>query len=353
MRRQPDLIVVGADASGLLSALALLDVGLMPQVVALRDAPDRLPPIDDSPLPPWFRPPLIEQLEMRAAQLLPELVSRLGQSTGVDLAIARRDLLVEGEADRSAADWLAHTHLHWSTGPIADVDSHLAQGSLTAVCVHQRLVLRQDRLERALRAELQQRGVELVSEAAVRRLDVAGNIVLGVELDDGRWLGADAVLVAAGAAGSRLIHDSGLERLEGEAAFAPGLLFAPSSTSLAASVWMDEFWLSPRLDGRLLAGTAIEADGQPRLDSRALRERVHARLPGLGRHDLQLRGETLALSANARAAIGAYPGVRGLWINAGHEAFGPILAIAAAEFLAEQLDGAAPVRELAVRLAPR
>lgn len=346
MSARPDLIVVGAGISGLATALWLLESGLKPLVIPAPGVPDLLPPLDLSLALPWRRPGVLNQLERRGMALLPELMIRLAQDTGVDLALERRNLLVVspiagGELDRQAAEWKG-----LAQGPVATFEPQLSDGHQPAWCLPDRPTVRSDRLARALSLALTQRGVDILGHRTVRRLEVTGNIVLGVELNNREFIAADATVLATDCASAAMLHDSGLEAVEEGARLAPALEFAPSSAALACAVVEPAMLMTPRADGRLVAMSTLDSAGSAALTPNELRRRVHSRLPGLGRHDLEHSGRLPAPGSVRQAAVGAYPGVRGLWLNLGHAAFGPVMAPAAAEFLSEQLAGGPAVEEL-------
>jgi len=344
---RPDLLVVGAGLTGLFTALFLKEAGLEPLIVPTRPVPDLLPQLDDALLPPWQRPKMIARLEARSLQLLPGRLTELSQETGVDLALARRHLVALNGRRAGGTAWGETRPGKLQAGTLADFEPQLADGHRPALCGLGRRSLRVDRLERALRLALLRRGIHVHERSAAARLDVAGNIVLGVELESGDSLRAEATVLAADQATGKLLYDSGLVPISGLAALGPALQFAPSSARLEAVVADDSLLLAPRLDGRLVALGLPGASGEPPSPER-LRQRVQGLLPGLGRHDLELIGRLAVPRSGLEASIGAYPGVRGFWLNTGHDPFGPLIAPAAAEFLVEQLSGGPAVRELAV-----
>jgi glycine/D-amino acid oxidase-like deaminating enzyme len=344
---RPDLLVVGAGLTGLFTALFLKEAGLEPLLVPTRYAADFLPPLDDALLPPWQRPRVIGQLEARSLQLLPARLTELSQDTGVDLALSRRDLVALSGRRAGGSVWGESHPGELVSGALADFEPQLAEGHRSALCCRGRRSLRVDRLERALRLALLRQGVRVHERSAAARLDVAGNIVLGVELESGEGLRAEATVLAADQATGKLLYDSGLVSISGLAEPGQALQFAPSSARLQIVVADDSLLLAPRLDGRLVALGLPGGSDEPS-NPEGLRHRVHGLLPGLGRHDLELIGHLPVPHPGLRASIGAYPGVRGFWVNTGHDPFGPLIAPAAAEFLAEQLSGGPAVRELAV-----
>ena len=359
MKHRPDLIVVGAGVTGLFTALSLSEAGLRPTVVPAPGVAELLPQLDSALLPSWRWPSVFRRLQSRALQILPTQINHLAQETGVDLALGKVSLLELGHANVADQPLLqpdtpsGHDRPpDLERGHVADFEPQLALGQRSAIRERDCPVLRVDRLTRALTVALRVRDVQIQTHSAVKRLDVAGNIVLGVELADGSTCRAEATIVAGDQASAALVYGSGLERYAGQSRLAPALQFAPSSAALECAIVEPSLLLMPRLDGRLVAISNIDANARVLTPPMQLRRLVHSLVPGLGRHDLERNGRLAVPNSQAHASIGAYPGVRGLWLNTGHDAFGPIIASAAAEFLSEQLSGGPAVRELAVTLSP-
>ncbi len=348
--KRADVIVVGTGITSLLTALKLHESGLQPLLISSETDYSEFPLPDMAILPPWQSGEWVDRLEKRSAELLPELVTGLGQATGVDCAINQVDLVIAGGPDEKATAWLTASDRRWREGTLAEFDHSLAMGQLPGLLIKDRIALCQQRLVRALSLYLRQSGVEIIDHDPVRRLDIAGNIVLGAELISGVVRRAEATVVAAAGRTGDLLFDSGLERIEGAGRRSAALVFAPTVAALRVLVWTEELWLLPLSDDRLLAGLVARNPSADNLNTATLLERVYHWLPGLGRHDLQQRGQLDTVGAHSRPSIGCYPGVRGLWINSHHEVYGPLVALAAAEFLVEQLAGGPAVAALAVRV---
>jgi glycine oxidase len=342
-----EIIVVGSGVVGLSSAMALRQAGCVPLVVDGGELGDEAV----WSLPPWELPAGIGELIERNDQRLPELVTELGQATGVDCEIHRTSLLIVGEPAAAGRTWLdTHPDLI-RRGQVASFEPALSGADRQATLIETRSRVRSSRLARALGLALPQWQVEILSGRPVARLDVSGNIVLGVELADGGRISAEAVVMAAGANANRLLFDSGLEPLQLDPAEAPYLLFNPGQRLIGNIINTGDCCLAPLNDGRILAvdfSTAREAS-QAALDD--LMQRVGNWLPALSRFDLQASGFGPSPGlGNGLPAIGAYPQVRGLWINGGHLRSGLGVGLAAAEMLAEQMTGGSVMADYLPRL---
>jgi glycine/D-amino acid oxidase-like deaminating enzyme len=282
---------------------------------------------------------------------LPELVTRLGQMTGVDCGLRRAGLVLVGDQAEGGQAWLeAHRpDCHW--GQLANFEPALTRGESDALLLAGLRRVRASRLAHALRLALPRWQVPVISGRPVARLNVAGNIVLGVELADGRSLGAESVVLAAGSRINPLLFDSGLETVSIDPPKVAQLLFNPGERLVQHAINTGDCALVPLHDGRILAIDLVGTIQEPEPAVADLLERVGNWLPALSRFDLEASGLGPGpVLDEQRPAIGAYPQMRALWLNAGHARRGLDISLAAAETLAAQLDGGPVEKALAVRL---
>ncbi len=341
-----EIIVVGSGLTGLTTAHALQRAGHRVMVVNAGDEGDA----GVTAVPPWQLPQVLENMTRYSCDLLPELVVELGQATGVDCEIHGSALLLIAEALDEAAQWLEQHRHECSRGPLSEFEPGLAYGDRNAVQVRIAHRVRPSRLARALAFALPQFNVSIIRDSSVRRLDVAGNIVLGVEMADGRRYRAEAVVMAAGARTNPLLFDSGLERLAVDPLRTTHLLFNPGQRLISQVIHGGDCCLAPLADGRLMAVDLTAGQECEKTAIEDLYARVSNWLPALSRFDLENvgLGPKPGLESGL-PAIGAYPQMRGLWVNAGHLRRGLEIGLAAGELLADQLGGAAPVPELVCR----
>lgn len=339
-----EIIVIGAGLAGLAAAHALLQAGYRSMVIEAGNEGDGAL----AALPPWTLPECLDAMNRHAEAMLPDLVVRLGQATGVDCELHRSGLLLIGDDTDEGARWLQDHEREFKRGPVADFESGLSGADRDALLVHIPHRVRASRLERALAMALPQWRVPVIKGRPVSRLDVAGNIVVGVELADGRCIASEAVVLASGAMTNPLLFDSGLEPLAVDPNQAAYLLFSPGQQLISQVINTGDCCLAPLADGRLLA---VDLAGEPSQEAMGrLRQRVGNWLPALSDTDLENSGFGPKPGLETGLpAIGAYPQVRGLWINAGHRRRGLDISLAAGEVLADQMTGSAPVPELACR----
>lgn len=177
-----------------------------------------------------------------------------------------------------------------------------------------------------------------------------------VRLDDGRWLAADAVVLAAGLQAASLCPELPLVPKKGHLLITDRYpeqvrhqlveigYGASAHASSGASV---AFNVQPRPTGQLLIGSSRQFERpdmavEPAVVGQLLRRALDF-LPGLA-HTSLIRGWTgqRAASPDGLPLIGAHPDQPGLWLAVGHEGLGVTTAPATAEALVASLFGEQP-----------
>ena len=352
-----DVVVVGAGVIGLTTAWALVQAGRQPLVL---DA--GAPAAEASwagggivcPVPPWRYPDPINALVARSRALFPDLIQSLERSSGEDCEYRVSGLLLVGELADQGRDWLARGQPDTSTGVAADFEPELRPPAVPAILLEQIPQVRNPRLARALVGALGRHGVPVRGHAEVTRIRWDGDCVVGIVTAGGEVIKAADVVVATGAWTDQLLAGSGLIGLGIEPVRGQMLLFAPRRPLLRHIVNHGRGYFIPRRDGRILAGSSVERVGFDRRPQRAFYEQTLATarscLPALSESDVECQwlGFRPAI-AGELPAIGAYPGVRGLWLNAGHFRNGLGMAPAAAELLVRQMQGDGAAASFQVR----
>lgn len=356
--KRPDVVVVGAGVIGLTTAWALLQAGRHPLVLEAGE-----PARESSwagggiicPVPPWRYPQTVNQLVFRSRELFPALIAGLEQDSGIDCEYQVSGLLLLGELFEQGREWLAAEWPGCRSGRASDFEPQLRPPEAPAVLLPDVPQVRNPRLARALVIALQRCGVELRACTPVRYVECATGRVTGLILASGERLPVDELVLAAGAWTDRLLEASGLSGLGIEPVRGQMLLFRPRRRLLRHIVNHGRGYLIPRRDGRILAGSSAERVGfDRRPQARFYREALamaRSCLPGLQESDMECHW--LGFRPGMRGdlpAIGAYPGIHGLWLNAGHYRNGLGMAPASAELLLDCMRG--PGRALACQVRP-
>lgn len=349
-----DVLVVGAGAVGLTTALELHRAGLRVCVV------DKQQPGQESswagggilsPLYPWRYPDEVTRLAVLGQQRYQGLIEGLARDTLTDPEFRRSGFLSLGVDDAVAA-------LEWAASYAARIEfpepaalralvpglGERLRGPLDAEQANVYLPdvgqVRTPRLSRALYQYLSAQGVEFVLGSQVLGLEVSGARVRGVRCVDGRYQ-AGTVVVCAGAWTSNLVDglgpQSGIRPIKGQM-----LLFRAQPGLLQRIVIADGYYLIPRSDGRILIGSTLEDAGFDKTVSgparRSLRDVATDMLPALA--DVPLEHHWAGLRpgrAGDVPIVSAHPQVEGLYVNAGHYRNGVVLAPGSAQLMAALL----------------
>jgi glycine oxidase len=293
-------------------------------------------------------------LGLASAAAYPGFAAELREASGIDPGYLRcGSLLVARDSDEAEA-LERELELRRSLGlEVTRLRASEARGREPALAPAVRLAIEipDDHaidprlLVRALAAGCARAGVELLAGSEVTAVELGGDRVLGVRLSDGRSLGAEHVVIAAGA------WSGLLEQLPAEArvpirpvkgqilrlhdAAGPGLL--------GRVLRMAGAYIVPRADGRYVLGATMEERGFDTTVTAGavfelLREAVEL-VPGIGELVLD------ELSAGLRPATpdnlpaigtGTVPGLH--WAT-GHHRNGILLAPITAELLTASLAG--------------
>lgn len=348
-----DVLVVGGGINGLMTARELVLRGLRVCVLE-RGAIGREASWAGggivSPLYPWRYPTAITALSREARAAYPALCNALHAATGIDPELTPTGLLMLDAADATEAlQWSAAGDEQMQTLSTSDLAagypwlaSHWRQGLWMPSIAN----VRNPRLLKALAADLVQRGVTLVTHAAVRSLQWRGAQAVAVQLVDGRTYQAEAIVLAGGAWTGSLLTTGGavpsVRPVRGQM-----LLYRVAPGLLPCIVLAEGRYVIPRRDGHVLCGSTLEECGFDKSVTAAAQESLQASAARL--MPLLASAQPVAQWSGLRPAtadglpyIGRVAGTDNVWINAGQFRNGLVLAPASARLLAELMTGAAP-----------
>ena len=350
------VIIVGAGALGLLSALELHQRGLRVSLIERGQAGRESSWAGGgilSPILPWNYPDPIWRLSRRSLDLYQALGVELAEQTGVDPEVSATGAIsLDPQPREQAFAWCERERLEAQSW-----NGRLYAGGpeLSGIALPWIGNVRNPRLCRALRLRLLQLGVELIENAPVNGWLKDGGRVVGVHSVLGEHR-ADAVVLAAGAWSAQLEASLPMEPVRGQM-----LLLACEPGYLKSIVFRKGRYLIPRRDGRILVGSTVERGGfDVSVSSEARAELLRFAIEVLGaevadkveHHWAGLRPGT----SDELPYIGEHPGMPGLFLNTGHYRNGLIMGPASAELLADLMLGtpvhvdAAPYRAERIRL---
>lgn len=344
------LYVIGAGIQGLMTAYELAQAG--ERVGVLDDAGPRPTSWAGggilSPLHPWRYTDAVSRLAAWSQSAYPGLCATLTAETGVSPEWARSGMLVLDADVAAARAWAARFKASLellSPGQAAAVVPGLAPPQNKAVWMPDVGQVRSPRLLQALRRALAAQGVEIHAGVSVSGFSASDGVLKGLITSAGN-LPAARCVVTAGAWTARLLAGTGFEP-----AIAPVcgqmVLLAGAALRLTTIVLRDSYYLIPRADGVVLAGSTSEDRGFDRTITAEARTRLLAEaqrmLPAIA--DCAVIDQWAGLrpgSPNGVPFIGPHPEVAGLYINGGHFRNGIVLAPGSARLLADLILGREP-----------
>ncbi len=299
-----------------------------------------------SPLYPWRYPASVIQLAVQAYEFYPAFVDMLETSTGVAIGFERCGLIVQDQVDRHVLSGLPEPLQPTRTDGANRLCDALVSGD-PALYFADIAQIRPPRLVKALRQVLARR-VDVRAYTPVRQLDVRGGRVHGVECESGT-LRCGEVVVCAGAWTGRLLDAAGvsvpIRPIRGQM-----IAYKLDERPFVPMVLADGKYLIPRADGLVLVGSSVEDVGFDQTvtsDVRAELEAFAGRIcPMLAGRPVVSHWSGLRPGAPSGVPfVGAFPGIDGLWLNAGHFRNGICLAPGACRLLVDWMQSGAPSEE--------
>lgn len=298
-----------------------------------------------SALLPWdYRDALVRLLDQSRA-MYPAWLEGL-RSSGIDPEYRSSGLLVLPPYDLSKALSWAHS----SAEPVQELPALRIEPSLAfdsaGLWLPQVAQVRNPRLLRALRITLEQHGVAVHEGTPVTALRSAGGRITGAQMPQGVFE-ADSFVIAAGAWSGATLGTLGGEygaQLPIKPMRGQIVLYKTTPGRLQHMLYRDGFYLIPRDDGHILAGSTLEDVGfdkqvtdMARLN---LMQRATELLPWL--HDVPIVAHWAGLrpaSPDNMPIISRHPEIENLFINSGHYRYGVTLAPASAQAVADLMLG--------------
>jgi glycine oxidase len=350
------VLVAGGGIVGCLTALELVERGCRVTIVERNEIASQKSGESSwagagilFPLLPWMYADAVNRLTMTGAGLYPALCELLAKETGISPEFQQCGMLLLPEFDMKAAlDWCKAYRLQADkvAGAELPVNSLSPGDGLWLPHVGQ---VRPPHLLKALRQYLQQRGVELIELTQLQPLPVTEELEEWQTLD-GRVLKADKFIVTSGAWSFELLKENAL-KLNIKPMRGQILLYEQPKGGLSHMVYREGFYLVPRKDGLLLAGSTLEDVGFDTTTTDEVRAALAAKaesiLPALKgqpviKHWSGLRPGT----PENLPTIAEHPQVKNLYLNTGHFRYGLTMAPCSARMVAALVCGETPPQDL-------
>jgi len=351
----PDVLVIGGGVIGLLTARELRRAGADVTLVE-RGEPGRESSWAGggivSPLYPWRYADAVTELAGWSQRHYPSLCNELRHATGIDPELEPSGLLVEAPGEEQVAAAWASAHRvaleAVARDEIRQLEPGLLQPAASALWLPDVAHVRNPRLVKALRADVEARGVSVLAAHPVTGWQDQSDRITAVETPHGR-VAADIFVVCAGSWSGELLGPLGarpdIHPVKGQM-----ILFRAAPGTVRTIHLAADRYAIPRRDGRVLFGSTLEDTGFDKQTTDAAREelwRIAAtRFPalreaGLERHWAGLRPS----SPSGIPYIGRHPTFANLFVNAGHFRNGIVLGPASARLLADLVLGRAPIAD--------
>lgn len=301
------------------------------------------------PLLPWFYSDDVNRLTLSGVGFYRDICERLRQETGIDAEMYQSGMLLLPEFDQEKARvWCQQNRVQAQTASARafGVQSLSGDDALWLPSVSQ---VRPPYLMRALRNWLEQNGVTLLEETELKPLTPCENL-REWETVKGAKLQADKFIVTSGAWSFELLKETA-QKLKIKPMRGQILLYQPKN-NLQQMVYREGFYMVPRQDGLLLAGSTLEDVGFDPSTTAAVREELVAKaeaimpeLKGLPiiKHWSGLRPGT----PENLPTIAEHPQINNLFLNTGHFRYGLTMAPASAKIVSALVLGEQPMIDAA------
>jgi len=347
------VLVVGGGIAGCMTALELLKYDCRVTIVERNEIASQKSGESSwagagilFPLLPWMYSEAVNQLTMAGASLYPELCGHLQAETGIDPEYLQSGMLLLPKFDMAKAQaWCAANNL--AAEPVLPDEFTLQSSSEgDGLWLPQVAQVRPPNLMKALRKYLELQGVDLVERTQLLPLPMIEQLSTW-QATDGRKFHADKFILTSGAWSFELLKENAL-KLNIKPMRGQILLYEQPPGGLAHMVYREGFYLVPRQDGLLLAGSTLEDVGFDQSTTEAARTAIAAKaeaiLPALkGKPILKHWSGLRPGTPENLPTISEHPAIRNLYLNTGHFRYGLTMAPCSARMVAAMTNGQASV----------
>jgi len=341
-----DITIIGGGVIGLLTAREFLNAGATVTILEKNELGQESSWAGGGillPLYPWRQPQAITALVLQSLKIYPELAVQLIDESGVDPEWTPCGLLITKNPDiTNAEDWCRSNHIAFNPALPEDADAlHISpEHPLWLPDIAQ---VRNPRLIKSLRQDLNAKGVTLLEHCALTGIAIEHNRVVALNTNIGR-IAVNQLVITAGAWTGQMFEQyfSAVTTTMPKVAPVKGqmMLFDAMPDTLRYMVLDEDQYLIPRRDGKILAGSTVEVDDYNKTITPEARDRISRfaveLLPTLKdfpiiRHWAGLRPGT----EHGIPYIAKHPDIMNLSVNAGHFRNGLAMGPASAQLLVD------------------
>lgn len=296
------------------------------------------------PLLPWLYSEHVNALTVGSANFYRDLSLRLQSETGVDANFEQSGFLLLPNFDVQAAQaWCERNQVPVQAVKASAFGVQSLSGEdafwLPNVCQ-----IRPPYLMQAMRKWLEQNNVTMLEHTELLPLKETQQLHEWQTVS-GETLTADQFVVTSGAWSFELLKETAaklnIKPMRGQI-----LLYKPQK-NLEQIVYREGFYMIPRRDGYLLAGSTLEDVGFEAAVTQAVRDEISAKaeaiMPELTTQPIIKHWSGLRPGTPENLpVISAHPSIKNLYLNTGHFRYGLTMAPASARLVADLMSDKAP-----------
>ena len=347
-----ETLIIGGGVIGLMTAFELTNAGAPVTLIEMGSTGRESSWAGGgilSPLYPWRCAAPLTALAAWSQRTYPPLCEQLFETTGIDPEYNRSGMMIlDPEAPDLALDWGASEGVAvqlLSRSELAAKEPGLHYDTDGALWLPEIAQIRNPRLTKALRSAIEKQ-VRIREREEVLDLTVEDGQVRGVRTTEG-VIDAEHVIVCTGAWTAQLLERLGtrpdIRPVRGQM-----ILFFAKPDQIRHLNLYRERYVIPRRDGRVLIGSTLEEAGFEKHTTAEAKEELYRiaveLFPLLKRTPIEDHWAGLRPgSPSGIPYIGPYPGIDGLYVNAGHFRNGLVTGPASARLIADIVLGREPI----------
>ncbi len=345
------VLIVGGGIVGCMTAMALVKRGCNVTIVERNQIASQTSGESSwagggilLPLVPWMYSDEVNALTNNGANAYRQLSQQLQQETGIDANFEQSGFLILPKFDTEAAQtWCARNQMPIQRVKASAFGVQSTNGEdalwLPTVCQ-----IRPPYLMQAMRKWLEQNNVTMLEHTELIPLKQTPTLNEWQTVN-GEKLTADQFVVTSGAWSFELLKETtaklNIKPMRGQI-----LLYKPQK-NLEQMVYKEGFYLIPRRDGYLLAGSTLEDVGFDTAVTEAVRAEISAKaeaiMPELKNQPIIKHWSGLRPGTPENLpTISAHPTIENLYLNTGHFRYGLTMAPASAKLVTALMSGETP-----------
>ena len=295
-----------------------------------------------SPLYPWRYPDSVTQLASWGQANYEILCNTLLENTGIDPEYTKNGLLILApEEEQQALQWAQEHAAKLETltaGEVDRIEPAMKNTGKTGIWMENIAQVRNPRIAKALRAEIDRLGIEIFPDAEAIGFNIEKNRISGVKTAQG-LMKADQYAVCTGAWTGQFLKPLGMEiavkPVQGQM-----ILFKANPGDISRIVLETDRYIIPRRDGRVLFGSTVEHVDFDKQVTESAKKELHdiavERFPVLRDKPIEHHWAGLRPgSPDGVPVISQHPDFANLFINAGHFRNGVVLAPGSCQLMTE------------------